>query len=459
MGWTPADVYEIDTSRFGSLKKATGVWRGVCEYNADPRGLGRIKVRVPAIHGASFGGASYIDTTHNEEGRDLGGIDVDALPWAWPCTSGSGGVHDAGSFDIPLVGASVWVMFEQGNPDYPIWLGTWPSIPEESQITNYETDIQTSMGPWKQTEGLTTPQETHNQQDPQVRVLAKTPKGGTIIAIDTDESETLMIIDRAGQMIEMYSPVTSTKNEGNASQRGLKTARNNNSLDPLDYGKDNKAYIRIIDTSYQTTQEGDRVWSGQYVKLSAEAGNELVRVHGACGHDILLDSSSSNQRIVVKDNIGNFIFMSSEGLKIKSKSAEKISIEGNVELDVKGSYTVKTSGNYTVNCDQFIVNSNNTNINATNTCSIVAKSISIDGTSSIAVKSGGSLAVSTQSNYSVDAGGTITEAGSTHTTKASSISHIAGSGSPSSPSSPSSPEDPGDPAGDVSIPTETFPIG
>jgi len=457
--WRPSDIYEIDTSKFGSLKKATGIWRGICECNEDPRGLGRIKVRVPAIHGASFGGVNYLDTTQNEEKKDLGGIGVDSLPWAWPCTSGSGGVYDAGSFDIPLVGASVWVMFEQGDPDYPVWLGTWPAVPEEPQTVNYGTNAEASMGLWEHPPGLTTPKETHNSADPQVRVLAKTPKGGTIIAIDTDESETLMIIDRAGQMVELYSPVTSDKNKGNASQRGSKTTRDNDSLDPSVFAKDNKAYIRIIDTSYQTDRNGNRVWSGQYIKLSAETDKELVRIHGACGHDILLDSTSNDQKIVIKDNVGNFFIMSKEGIKIKSKAAQKVTIQGNVELDVGGDYTTKVSGNYTVNCDQFVVNSNKTVVNATNTCSIVSKSVSIDGTSSFAVKSGGSFDISAQANYNLNAGGVITEAGSVHTTKAASISHVSGKGSPSSPSSPASPESPGDPAGDITIPAETFPIG
>ena len=36
-----------------------------------------------------------------------------------------------GSYFVPQVGAGVWVEFEQGDPDYPIWVGCyWGSVAE-----------------------------------------------------------------------------------------------------------------------------------------------------------------------------------------------------------------------------------------------------------------------------------------------------------------------------------------
>ena len=74
-----------------------GKYRGKVENNLDPMLQGRLQVSVPAVMG---------------EGR---------LSWAMPCLpyAGSG----EGFFVIPPVGANIWVEFEAGDPNYPIWSG------------------------------------------------------------------------------------------------------------------------------------------------------------------------------------------------------------------------------------------------------------------------------------------------------------------------------------------------
>lgn len=74
-----------------------GKYRGQVVSNKDPQHLGRIQVKVPAIYGS--GQAS----------------------WAMPCTPYAG--KDLGWFAIPPVGSNIWVEFEGGDPDYPIWAG------------------------------------------------------------------------------------------------------------------------------------------------------------------------------------------------------------------------------------------------------------------------------------------------------------------------------------------------
>ena len=65
--------------------------------NIDPEQIGRVLVQVPDV---------------------LGGI---ASSWAMPCVPAAG--IQAGIFVVPPVGSLVWVEFEQGNSDYPIWTG------------------------------------------------------------------------------------------------------------------------------------------------------------------------------------------------------------------------------------------------------------------------------------------------------------------------------------------------
>jgi uncharacterized protein involved in type VI secretion and phage assembly len=58
--------------------------------------------------------------------------DVNALTpatWAMPCAPVAG--LQAGLFSVPPIGSGVWVEFEQGDPDYPIWVGAyWGSAAE-----------------------------------------------------------------------------------------------------------------------------------------------------------------------------------------------------------------------------------------------------------------------------------------------------------------------------------------
>lgn len=89
-----------DTTRTRFL----GKHRGVVVNNIDPMMLGRVQVMVPDV---SPGLSS----------------------WALPCAPTGGVGH--GLFSVPSIGAAVWVEFEHGDPDYPIWVGCfWGSAAE-----------------------------------------------------------------------------------------------------------------------------------------------------------------------------------------------------------------------------------------------------------------------------------------------------------------------------------------
>ncbi|NIR59231.1 MAG: phage tail protein [Gammaproteobacteria bacterium] len=96
----------------------SGKYRGIVVDNADPERLGRLKLRIPSV---------------------LGESDEGVTDWAWPCVP-FGGSPETGFFFIPETGAQVWVEFEEGNPDLPIWVGTvWAkpggtsAVPEEAR--------------------------------------------------------------------------------------------------------------------------------------------------------------------------------------------------------------------------------------------------------------------------------------------------------------------------------------
>jgi uncharacterized protein involved in type VI secretion and phage assembly len=74
-----------------------GKYRGTVINNVDPMQIGRLQAMVPDV-------AGFVPST-----------------WAMPCLPMAG--INSGVFTVPMIGAGVWIEFERGNPDYPIWTG------------------------------------------------------------------------------------------------------------------------------------------------------------------------------------------------------------------------------------------------------------------------------------------------------------------------------------------------
>ncbi|MDT5233490.1 MAG: hypothetical protein QOI39_3990 [Mycobacterium sp.] len=98
------DAFEDDPG-IGKPRRLRGKYRGTVMTNFDPLGQGRLIVRVTDATGFMTTG------------------------WALPCVPFAGPLM--GMYIVPPpIGAGVWVEFEQGNPDHPIWVGCfWPPDP------------------------------------------------------------------------------------------------------------------------------------------------------------------------------------------------------------------------------------------------------------------------------------------------------------------------------------------
>jgi Type VI secretion system/phage-baseplate injector OB domain len=72
-----------------------GLYRAVVTDADDPERRRRVRVRVPNVA-------------------------IDTELWALPCLP----VGAAGA--APAVGSTVWVLFEHGAPEDPVWIGTLP---------------------------------------------------------------------------------------------------------------------------------------------------------------------------------------------------------------------------------------------------------------------------------------------------------------------------------------------
>ncbi len=82
-----------------------GKYRGLVVDNDDPQRLGRLRVQVPSVLG-----------------------DQVVTGWALPCVP-YGGHAGQGWFALPDPGAGVWVEFEEGDLEFPVWVGTFWSRP------------------------------------------------------------------------------------------------------------------------------------------------------------------------------------------------------------------------------------------------------------------------------------------------------------------------------------------
>ncbi len=80
------------------VRKYFGKYRGKVKVNIDPLNEGRLLVKVADVNGNAL-----------------------TTSWALPCVPLAG--PNNGFYAIPMVGSSVWVEFENGDSDKPIWVG------------------------------------------------------------------------------------------------------------------------------------------------------------------------------------------------------------------------------------------------------------------------------------------------------------------------------------------------
>jgi hypothetical protein len=78
-----------------STLKYYGVYRGVVKDNRDPDNQRRLKVTVSQLTG------------------------TEVTDWAWPIEPSS--IHTG----VPGIGQGVWVSYIGGDPDYPVWVGSF----------------------------------------------------------------------------------------------------------------------------------------------------------------------------------------------------------------------------------------------------------------------------------------------------------------------------------------------
>jgi uncharacterized protein involved in type VI secretion and phage assembly len=157
-----------------------GKYRGVVLNNVDPMQQGRLQVQVPDVAGLT------------------------PVTWALPCVPVAG--IQNGMYALPLIGSGVWVEFEQGDPDKPIWVGCfWGSAAEVPALARATPPgiqgitLQTTLQ-----NGLT----VSDLPGPTGGILLRSATGASLIVNDTG----IYIQNGKGASITLIGPTVTVNN-------------------------------------------------------------------------------------------------------------------------------------------------------------------------------------------------------------------------------------------------------
>lgn len=151
-----------------------GKYRGTVINNIDPLLIGRIQAIVTDVDG-------FIPST-----------------WVMPCVPVAG--INMGVFTVPPLGSGVWVEFERGDPDFPIWVGGYWGSAAETPLMSHAVPpglagitLQTTLA-----NGIVI------SDGPAGGILIKTTLGAFILVSDLG----ITISNGKGAIITMVGPTT-----------------------------------------------------------------------------------------------------------------------------------------------------------------------------------------------------------------------------------------------------------
>jgi hypothetical protein len=161
-------------------KRYYGKYRGLVIDNIDPLQIGRVMAQVPDVAGET------------------------PSTWALPCAPAAG--IQAGLFIVPPIGSQVWIEFEQGDPDYPIWTGGfWGTAAEVPVFATVPPAIPPGQNIVIQTTGQNMILLSDSAPTPVTGgIILKSTSGAMLVVNDTG----IYISNGQGAMITLVGPTT-----------------------------------------------------------------------------------------------------------------------------------------------------------------------------------------------------------------------------------------------------------
>ena len=162
-------------------------YKATVKDNNDPKKLGRVRCHCPSIMG------------EDSPDRWLG--------WAMPkLYFSSAPSSEYGSLNVPEVGATVWVSFEQGNPEFPIYDGGWPTgdRPSDSSIPALaKGESDGSEGEEREVAGVTVPASEAGSSTYPFNRMFRTKAGHIVEIDDTEGNQRIRLRHASGTFFEM----------------------------------------------------------------------------------------------------------------------------------------------------------------------------------------------------------------------------------------------------------------
>lgn len=161
-----------------------GKYRGTVINNIDPQRIGRIMAQVPAV-------SLLLPTS-----------------WCMPCYPLAGKLM--GISYVPQIASGVWIEFEGGDPDYPIWTGCFwgtdtemPSDAKMTSVTNNPLSPSIVLNTTLQNRVVIS-----DLPGPTGGIILKSLTGASIIVNDTG----IYIDNGKGATIRMIGPIVNVNN-------------------------------------------------------------------------------------------------------------------------------------------------------------------------------------------------------------------------------------------------------
>lgn len=192
-----------------------GKYRGKVVKNDDPLKLGRVQVTVPSV---------------------LGDVQI----WAMPCVPYAG--PGVGHFFIPPANAAVWIEFEEGRPEQPIWTGCF---------WEQEADVPAKLSDVADADKL--------------KVLFTPGCELTLSNVDNSKKVELVVKD----------PLTKRTLKATFDDKGIEL---NNGDETIVRLTDQDIQLNTKDKSKATLTDADITLENQSVKLSMMSGSKTIQI-------------------------------------------------------------------------------------------------------------------------------------------------------------------------------------